>query len=394
MAQTYAVTVIPPQSGHYSVSANAINNAGAVVGVSYGSPINNQQPYLYLPGVGVQPLPFPPGYAFSVPTDINDAGVIVGYAQTTWSNEGHPIGWRYQGGAFTMFPADSFAHNINNAGAAVGRTCLNSGFSPNLTCFFLASSDAPPAITTFGAGSTYPSSNWRFADINDLNQVVYTGVYAGPLAYLRQPNGTETALTPPPPPYVRTFTWAINNAAEVIGRWEYNIGSQYYSRAFRWTEAGGAEVIGIQNVHVRPKGINNLGHVVGESGGNESSYLDMWLWTPEQGSVNIEPLIDPELQIIVTGVTGINDAGQIIGRGISQIPPAPNVTFILTPNGSVVPGDIDGDGDLDSTDQMLFVGVLIGTDTDATHVARADLTGDGHSDGIDVQPFVNALIGD
>ena len=58
-----------------------------MVGVSYGSPISNQVPYVHRPGQGTQPLPFPPGMAFSVPTDINDSGVIVGYAQPNWSAE-------------------------------------------------------------------------------------------------------------------------------------------------------------------------------------------------------------------------------------------------------------------------------------------------------------------
>lgn len=391
-AQTYNVTVIPPQPGHSSVSANAINNLGEAVGVSYGSPITNQQPYIFRPGLGAQSLPFPPGYTFSVPTDINDAGVVVGYAQTTWSNEGHPIGWRYQNGTFTMFAPDSFAHNINNAGVAVGRSCLDSGFTPNLTCFFTASPGPAPAITSFGTGRTYPASNWRFVDINDANQIAYTGVYADSLAYLQHADGSVVQVTPPPAPYVRTFTWGINNAAQIIGRWEYNIGSQYFSRAFRWTEEDGAEVIGIPNVHVRPKGINSHGHVVGESGGNENSYFDMWLWKPGQGSVDIEPLIDPALQINVTGVSGINDAGQIIGRGISQLPPAPSVTFILTPAGALVTGDIDGDGDVDLTDADLFLSVLLGTNANPDHVVRSDVDGNGGPNGMDVQLFVNALI--
>src|SRR5437763_6727795 len=83
----YGVTVLQPLTGHSSVSMNAINNRGEVVGVSYGSPINNQAPYVYRPGTGMQALPFPSGYAFSVPTDINDNGVIVGYTQPTWSAE-------------------------------------------------------------------------------------------------------------------------------------------------------------------------------------------------------------------------------------------------------------------------------------------------------------------
>src|SRR5262245_24744727 len=100
----YNVTVLNPLPGHSSLTARAVNNAGQVIGVSYGSPINNQTPVIYNPGVGVQALPLPPGYAFSVPYDINDQGVIVGYAQTTWSDEMNPVAWKLENGSFTMMP--------------------------------------------------------------------------------------------------------------------------------------------------------------------------------------------------------------------------------------------------------------------------------------------------
>lgn len=380
----YDVTVLDPLPGHSSLSARAINNAGQVIGVSYGSPINNQTPVIYSPGAGVQPLPQPPGYAYSVPYDINDQGVIVGYAQTTWSDEMNPVAWKLAGGAFTMLPLRTYANGVNNLGTVVGRACLS---GTSLTCFF---EHGAAGFATFGTTSGYASTGWRFIDINDAEQMAL-GHYTAALER-READGSLTPLPSAPPPYVRAFIWAINEPGQIIGRYEYNVGTQYYSRAFRWTQGVGAEIIGITNYHVRPKGLNNLGQVVGESGGNENSYLDMWLWTPERGNEDIEPLIEPTLQIVVTGVAGINDAGQIIGRGVRQLPPVTDVTFLLTPVTTIVPGDIDGDGDVDSFDCDLFVAVLLGIDTDSDHVTRADLNGDGAADGADCQPFVAAMV--
>lgn len=64
----------------------------------------------------------------------------------------------------------------------------------------------------------------------------------------------------------------------------------------------------------------------------------------------------------------------------------------LIPNPQLL-GDIDGDGDLDETDQLLFVGVLLGENTDAGHIARSDLNDDETADGSDIQAMIDAVMG-
>ncbi|MCK6455614.1 MAG: hypothetical protein L6Q92_03675 [Phycisphaerae bacterium] len=66
-------------------------------------------------------------------------------------------------------------------------------------------------------------------------------------------------------------------------------------------------------------------------------------------------------------------------------------TVPLTP--ILVPGDIDGDGDVDANDWALFVGVLVGTETNPDYVMRSDLNDDEAPNGLDIRPFVAALIG-
>lgn len=56
------------------------------------------------------------------------------------------------------------------------------------------------------------------------------------------------------------------------------------------------------------------------------------------------------------------------------------------------PGDIDGDCVVDLIDRDLFVGVLLGTNTDPEHVSRSDLNNDGEVDARDIARMVEALL--
>ncbi|MFO0972918.1 MAG: hypothetical protein U1A27_05710 [Phycisphaerae bacterium] len=56
------------------------------------------------------------------------------------------------------------------------------------------------------------------------------------------------------------------------------------------------------------------------------------------------------------------------------------------------PGDIDGNGLVDTADMILFVGVLLGTETNPVYVGRSDLNGDTARDGRDIQPFLAAML--
>jgi hypothetical protein len=56
-------------------------------------------------------------------------------------------------------------------------------------------------------------------------------------------------------------------------------------------------------------------------------------------------------------------------------------------------GDVNADGFVDVQDVSVFVGVLMGTDSDPGHAGRADMNGDALNDGLDIQLFVEALLG-
>ncbi len=65
---------------------------------------------------------------------------------------------------------------------------------------------------------------------------------------------------------------------------------------------------------------------------------------------------------------------------------------VLLGGGQVVPGDIDGDGDVDLADGAVLVDVLLGLDIDPQHAAQSDINQDGTPNGLDIQPFLDAML--
>ena len=102
-----------------------------------------------------------------------------------------------------------------------------------------------------------------------------------------------------------------------------------------------------------------------------------WQW----GGLPHAGILDVEVKVIPGGYELWMSC---ISRGIA----------VLTVTGTMaLPGDVDGDGQVNGSDMSIFVAVLLGTDANQNHVTASDLTGNGNADGNDIQPFVYALIG-
>ena len=57
----------------------------------------------------------------------------------------------------------------------------------------------------------------------------------------------------------------------------------------------------------------------------------------------------------------------------------------------MIPGDINGDGLVNDLDIGLFIGVLVGTETNPDYVMRSDINGVDGANGADIQPFLATL---
>lgn len=72
-------------------------------------------------------------------------------------------------------------------------------------------------------------------------------------------------------------------------------------------------------------------------------------------------------------------------------PTAYQFDFIVV-QATAAPGDVNNDGSVNAADIAPFVDVLLGLDTNPSHVASADIDDNGTADGRDVMPFAQLVI--
>ncbi|HYD01161.1 MAG TPA: GC-type dockerin domain-anchored protein, partial [Phycisphaerales bacterium] len=378
----------------FALYPSAINDSGVVVGWWYGSPVTNRQPFIYSQSSGYTLLPKPAGLEFSVPMDINNAGVIVGFACPTWSDTTNPRGWTYENGAFSMFPVGSHAVTINTAGLIGGSSCVDV-VDGSVDCLF--TSTQPPAMTTFPGVGGHSGGMNRPLVINDSGQMAYrTGATT---AVFRGTDGTLTFLPPPPAGWSGISVEGINNAGQVLARWTRSTSHplRWYSRGFVWSAAEGAREFGIPAFSNRPKAINNHGQVIVESGGHDQAFFDCWLWTAEGGLVNLDNKTDLGENLVLTDLYDINDAGQILAGGDTITPPA-GIYLVLNPTDPVTPacpadigsaGGVAGsDSTLDNNDFIVFIDYFFAGNPLADRGAQGGASGsDGAFDNNDFVVF-------
>jgi probable HAF family extracellular repeat protein len=249
----------------------SVNNDGWVVGARtvFDLPSNSV----------VATIPYPPGGMSTMEAlGVNDAGTVVGYAQTCVCSNSQgvqqiPFVWDATNGTRGVdVPGAKELLRVNAGGVAVGniRGGMRSAFSYD----------------------------------------VVTGAYTV----------LSTLLPPGPFGTVSTVGADVNDAGTIAG--SYTVPETGFRRGFTWSAVGGFTFFssfgGLTNADVYPKGINNEGQVVGyaQFDPNLSVTFHAFVWDAQNGIRNLNALAQGvPAGFIMDRALKINEQGWIVGDG-------------------------------------------------------------------------------
>lgn len=315
-ASLYSVTDLGSLSGSTYSYATSINNVGQVVfnaglGTTNGSPVRG---FLYSNGQLLEISP-PPGNTDISVTDINNVGqVLANSANDNYFTGVTPLIYS-DGTAQSLGIGDGIAYAINDSGQVVGGT-TGGGIFPELAfpsgAAFLYSRDTTTNINT-NLGENYVAYG-----LNNLSQVV--GIFGSPSRAFLYDNGAITNLgTLPGDNY--SSAEDINDLGQVVGVSApsgVNDGTAFlYSSNTGMISLGRLFPTDTYSVAI---GINNLGQVVGWSGTNTNFYSEsgegIRAFLYSDGIMqDLNSLIAPSSDFILTQAQAINDRGEIVGAG-------------------------------------------------------------------------------
>lgn len=341
-----------------SSRARGLNEDGDLVGeASTGG--SQQQAWVYTVEHGLTPLPFLPGWTSNVALGISDrdvSGVVTivggGIGSIYWDiSIGEAMLWRYSAVTGTVLetrsigiPAgstDSLAVAVNDAGTVVG-------YSDNAAPLVAWKYDvATRVLETFG----FPV---RPTDVNDLGQVC-GGRYRGDLFGNFQDMGAA------PSTHSTSFV-GINESGSMVGRAgtsQSDGAGHFLATVVRWSDTSGWTALTPVSHLTLAGAINEAEDFTTAQGG---LYLES-----EATLYSVPSLMAPEFHTYGAGlIAELNDNRQIAAVSGHAV--------LLTPLGvMVVPGDVNGDVQVDLDDLCAFVANPIDLDGDGV-VTAADET--------------------
>lgn len=319
---TYSITDLGTLgSGNLSV-ANAINNAGVVVGyteVTPGLPNGFRWSAGRMTDLGTEP-----GADDSTANAINDAGQVAGIADRTPGGYGYPVRWSAAGVLTDLGGPITNELGVGNAIDPAGRVVGGQR---------LANSEGSPVAELYNTDGTAtylgdpPDSLNAATGINASDQVVGSPAFvwkAGALTMLPTLPGVGAG---------DAGATAINISAQVVGWSGTTSGAQH---AALWSSIGTITDLGTINgiSYNQANAINAAGQIVGTADPHCQPCANpvAWLRNPGGTITDLNTLIPAGSGWTLEQGNGINDLGQIVGAGLHN---GALHAYLLTPTYAV-----------------------------------------------------------
>lgn len=341
----YTVRFVTP--GMSSTGAAAMNEAGDIVGPSS----TGSRGWVSHGGAPAVYLPLPPGALYSFPTDINEAGVIVGAAGPNANPDfgGKAVMWTPDGsGGYTIHQfgtlpghTTSYATAVNNLGDVIG-------YSSNGTFRYPVLFSAPGGMQDLSSTGVFDP-----IDIND-HRVLIDLSFTTKRLDLNTWEVEDLGVPPGPPSYLATRSVVINEAGQVAGNAIYACCANCDRVAARHSDVTGWGVFSSCGQWNGVSDMNDFGDMVMRL--NTAPYVRFG----GPGQFLIEDLIvhDVGHWYVFNGGPTINNARQIT-VGANNLVTGQAGVILLTPNPQNLP-DIDADGDVDLADYVWLFDCLSG----------------------------------